>query len=412
MYYNITPLMTTREEPVTINGVDYPSLAACPAWKDGTIARDALTLLKEHARQQDSFDDVHDDLELNGNKDTVGVYIALALMEIENDHALMDYLLTLTNDGQILPAVKFTLSSIQDNFPMANYLSFARKSDEMLDRFANIHQPETFPFTLQAIAFDDVRMIERLIQHADNPDGFFIRLFNRVAQFPYADTRVRNLLKSYAGDVRDIEITERLAVQKLIQGGKQRACRYSSISDHKPYSKADPYDPTALDLLVTHTPGFEQWLQESLANQQLLAASLTYQDTNLTAVRARALIPRYTEALNALFDSKMTVADIYLQGFMNHRPDTAKVIQAVWGSPERTHRTMVKHMAGLLRKSDPLSIHIVKTFAQRLGRNYVIDCIEAPDDMLAFATALRWKSAVAKLSPSQRDTLMGHDLGL
>lgn len=415
MHYELScfPLSNTR--PVTFGGQEYPSLSECPDWVDGVIARTAYAYLSDAARHQTPVEvaarRLHD---ITGQAEAFSCYLALTLIEAGDEQDLIDYALTAINDLDLKHDVKFAYSNILEKFQLASYHSYLRKSPETLHRLEFFKKIDTYPFQNLAIAFDDAVMAKRLVEKAGNKFDYTLSFLAAVTHYPYRDSKVRSYLISHFGDIRDHEIKLRLSMQKVMMSNRMKSSDYPKLSldEAPPYAFYDFKDAAVLDLKVFQMPGIREWLEEVPGSIELLAENLNYSSVGKLEGRAASLIPYFDQALDVLFESKMPVDQIYMQACQGYDRAKVELARQFHSSEQELHRDIYCNLISKLKDNDPLCNHIAKTFIKKLGLPYFLDLMQNQDDLLVIARHIRDASVMKRLSPEQRDSLMGHDIGL
>lgn len=415
MHYALSCLQMEGKRPVNFNKQEYPSLSECPDWVDGVIARTAFNYISQAALSSIPAKLAKYELEvITGHDESFACYLALTVLEMGDDNELGDYVITAINDLNLLSNVRFAYDSILRTYSVAGYLSHYRKSPETKARFEFLGKIETHPFVALSIALDDEKMAEKLISNARNKFEYTMTYLGSVAHFPYRDSKVRSFLISQFEDIRDVEISIRLELQKGMLGGRMRACNYSqySLENAPPYAIYDCIDPNLLDLKVFDTPGFDLWLKDDRESLNTLAENLNYGSHSRLEGKASALIPYMGKAFAKIFDSGMPADQAYLQACMGYSQQKVALAKQYYSSDEELHRDILHNLLGKLRDTDVLCNYIANTFIERLGLGYVLDLVEQQADFMVIAKHIRSNVVMQRLTHDQRDSLMGHDIGL
>lgn len=415
MQYSLSCLQMDGNRPVTFNKQEYPSLSECPDWVDGVIARTAYDYVSQAALSGTPAKLAQYELEVvTGHNESFACYLALTVLEMGDEQNLGDYVITAINDLNLLSNTRFAYDSIVRSFSMASYMSHYRKSPETRNRFEFLGKIETHPFVAMSIAFDDEKMVEKLISNARNKFEYTMTYLGSLAHFPYRDSKVRSFLVSQFEDIRDQEISIRLELQKGMLGGRMKAYNYSEhgLMDAPPYAAYDFKDADLLDLKVCDTPGFDQWLKDDRESLNTLAKNLDYGSHSRLEGRASALIPYMGKAFTKIFESGMPADQAYLQACMGYSQQKVALAKQFYSSDEGIHRDILHNLLSKLRDKDVLCNYIAKTFIERLGVGYVLDLVERQEDFLVIAKHIKHNVVMQRLTPNQRDSLMGHDIGL
>lgn len=415
MHYALSCLQMEGKRPVTFNNQEYPSLSECPDWVDGVIARTAYDYVSQASLSGTPAKLAQYELEtMTGHAESFACYLALTVLEMGDENDLGDYVITAINDLKLLPNVRFAYDSIVRSFSMASYMSHYRKSPETKDRFEFLGKIETHPFVAMSIAFDDEKMAEKLISNARNKFEYTMTYLGSVAHFPYRDSKVRSFLVSQFEDIRDHEISIRLELQKGMLGGRMKAYNYSehSLENAPLYADYDFKDADLLDLKVCDTPGFDQWLMNGRESLNTLAENLNYGSHSRLEGKASALIPYMGKAFAKIFESGMSADQAYLQACMGYSQQKVALAKQYYSNDEDLHRDILHNLLSKLRDKDVLCNYIAKTFIERLGLSYVLDLVEQQEDLLVIAKHIRSNVVMQRLTHDQRDSLMGHDIGL
>ena len=414
MHYDLSCLPLNNNRPITLNGQDYPTLSECPDWVDGVIARTAYAYVAEAARHNTPVHiaqrRIHD---ITGQSEAFGCYLALALLEMEDEDQVADYVITAINDLSLKSNVQFAYSNIIENFHLSGYLSYARKSPQMVERLEFLRKSDTHSILTLSIAFDDVTMAKRLVEQANHDFEYTLSYLGSVIHFPFRDSKVRNFLVSRFDDIRDQEIHMRLEMQKAISGGRMTAHDYAtkSIDKAEPYAAYDFRTKSVLDLKPMQTPGFDQWLNESRANLDTLAKYLNYSSASRFEGRALDLAVHFEQALGMLMEN-MPVDQVYMQACMNYSPQKVELARKYHKGEFDLHRKLVSDLLTKLRDKDPLSNRIAKGFIDSFGLTHVLNLVEKQEDFLVIAKHIKHNLVLQRLTHEQRDSLMGHDVGL
>ena len=419
MHYELScQPISNHNLPIKLQGQEYQSLQDCPDWVDGVIARTAHAYVCDAAKRNTSPRVAGKRLlGITGQEEAFACYLALTLIEAGDEQELIDYVIFALEDSNLRQKVNFAHSSILERYALSGYHSYARKPPQIqnqIDELWPLRKASIRSFRELAIAFDDELMAKRLVAQASNRFDYTLSFLSELAQRPYRESRVRTFLVGCFDDVLGYEIKRRLAIQHVMMDSGMTLHNYSKIplDEAPPYGAYDFRDAALIDLRVFETPGFDQWLQQHPSSYDTLAASLNYSPKKSTKAQAKELFAFVDQVLTRLFESTMTVHQVYMQACMGYDRERYGLLKNFHTSEKDLHHEMMGGLISHLADDDILCNHIGKRFVSQLGLPYVLSMIERQDDFLVIAKHFKQSLVLQRLTNEQRDGLMGHDLGL